>query len=272
MKRGVQVAALGLLVGCALLWPGEAGSQTPGRRGGRGSVPDEGRPGEASGMRLQIRPSGLVPVFPAGSACPAIASEFGSPTRYDGSLRPRDRAGGLHGGIDISLEEGTPLRAIAGGTIVAAGTGGQALGIYVWLLHSPQDTGLPFWVYSKYQHLRDLPTLAVGQTVTVGQVVGLSGKTGTMDGHYGSAGYPHLHLTTVASPADRYEVRGSVVSPSMPTHFDPVALYVEGLRAVEEIAQLPTGRRSVPIPHVTEDGALQPPGARLAWPVACTRR
>ncbi|HAM58906.1 MAG: hypothetical protein A2X51_08220 [Candidatus Rokubacteria bacterium GWC2_70_24] len=63
-----------------------------------------------------------------------------------------------------------------------------------------------------------------------------------------------------------------MVSPSMPTHVDPVALYLEGLRDVEGISQPPAGRRPVPIPHVTEDGALHPPGARLAWPVACQRR
>ena len=271
MKPWVFVATVGLLVGCALMVPQAADSQSMGRRGGRGSNPEESRPGGDRDMQSQIRPSGLVPVFPAGTACPGIASEFGSPTRYDGSLRPRDRAGGLHGGIDISLDEGTPLRAIAGGKIVATGTGGQAVGIYVWVQHSPQDTGLPFWVYSKYQHLRDLPTLRVGQAVAVGQVVGLSGKTGTMDGHYGGAGYPHLHLTTVASPADQYEVSGSVVSPSRPRFFDPVAVYVDGLRDVEAISQLPADRRAVPIPHVTEDGSLHPPGARLAWPVACKR-
>ena len=221
---------------------------------------------------MRIRPSGLVAVFPPEAACSEIASPFGSMTRYDGSRRPLNRYGGLHGGIDISLEEGTPLRAIAAGKVISLGTGGMAVGIYLWLQHSPQDTGLPFWVYSKYQHFRNLPELKAGQTVTVGQIVGLSGKTGTTGRHYGVTGYPHLHLTTFAGLSDRYEVRGSSVVAAMSRIVDPVAIYIKRLRDVDELERLAVDRKNVPIPHVAEDGSFHPADTRLIWPVACKRR
>ncbi|MBI2087691.1 MAG: hypothetical protein HYT78_02995, partial [Deltaproteobacteria bacterium] len=38
--------------------------------------------------------------------------------------------GGYHGGIDVSLAEGTPLLALAAGTVVSKGEGGQMEVIY----------------------------------------------------------------------------------------------------------------------------------------------
>jgi len=130
-----------------------------------------------------IRSSGLQPVFPDGAVCLEIASPFGSQTRYDGSPRPKWRFGGYHGGIDVSLAEGTPLLAVAAGTMVSKGEGGQMEGIYLWLRHSPENTALTYWVYSKYQHLQSLPELPIGAKVVAGQVVARSGKTGTTGGH-----------------------------------------------------------------------------------------
>ncbi|MBI4587220.1 MAG: M23 family metallopeptidase [Candidatus Rokubacteria bacterium] len=271
MKIGCFIAVVSVFLGLAAFSPAEARSHFMGKKGDRGEQ-EQGKSDAGLEPRMRIRPSGLVAVFPAEAACPDIASPFGSSTRYDGSRRPSDRYGGLHGGIDISLEEGTPLRAIAAGQVISAGTGGLARGIYLWLQHSPQETGLPFWVYSKYQHLRDIPELKAGETVTAGQIVGLSGKTGTVGRHYGPAGYPHLHLTTFAVSSDRYEVRGSSVVAPMSRIFDPVTLYVKGLRDVDEIERLSGDQKNVPVPYVAEDGSVHPAGAPVVWPVACRRR
>jgi len=219
-----------------------------------------GKPEEEAGPVMEVRPSGLVPVFPRDAACPEIASPFGSLTRYDGSRRVMDRFGGVHGGIDISLAEGTPLLAIAAGKVVMTGTGGIFTGHYLWLQHSPDDTGLPFWVYSKYQHFRDAPDLPVGTVVKVGQPVGKSGKTGTTGRHYGMNGYPHLHLTTFAGGGEKYETRDSTVSVAGSKIVDPVSIYATG------------GDKRVTIPYATDDGAIVPPGSRIVWPVACKRR
>src|SRR5690606_29341435 len=119
---------------CLIAFPYAAAEAQTGKKGGM-----KGRAGGMSGPqgqrdaptgRMNIQASGIVPQFDAGARCPPVASPFASPTRYDGSRRPADRFGGLHGGLDISLAEGTPLLAIAGGKVVHSGEGGQAEGIY----------------------------------------------------------------------------------------------------------------------------------------------
>src|SRR3990172_688033 len=212
----------------------------------------------------KIRPSGLQPVFPDQARCPGIASPFGAQTRYDGSPRPQRQFGGYHGGIDISLAERTPLLALAAGTVVSKGQGGQLEGIYLWLRHSPDDTGLAYWVWSKYQHLQSLPELAIGARVAIGQVVARSGRTGTIGGHYGPHGYPHLHLTTRRSPAGDYQIVGSGM-PAPGSHLiDPVVVYSDASARPHESA--------VTIPYVSTDGQIWPQGTRVLWPIACQPR
>ena len=67
--------------------------------------------------------TGLRPRFPAGITCPGISSPFGSRTRFDGSLRTTRSNNGYHGGMDISLDVGTPLLAAADGMVIHVGTG-----------------------------------------------------------------------------------------------------------------------------------------------------
>lgn len=249
----------------------DARSHLKGKRGSAEET-DTQAPVVDDGARMRIRPSGLTPTFSAGVTCPQIASPFGSGTRYDGSARPAGRFGGLHGGIDISLDEGTPLLATAAGKVVHAGEGGTMTGIYLWLQHSPQDTGLPFWVYSKYQHLRVASTLAVGDRVAVGQVIGLSGTTGTVGKHYGHSGYPHLHLTVFFGPGEQYDVNDSTVAAPGSRIVDPVALYVKNLAGMDAVDRFSDAQRNVSIPYVLQDGSLHPIGSRTVWPVACVAR
>ncbi|MBI4192760.1 MAG: M23 family metallopeptidase [Betaproteobacteria bacterium] len=261
---------IGMLFALAGFSTAHAASHFTGKKGFVKEPQDQGEDGGLP--RGSIRPSGLVPSFPGGATCPAIASPFGSATRYDGSRRPASRYGGLHGGIDLTLDEGTPLRAIAAGRIISVGTGGQAEGIYLWLQHAPADSGLPFWVYSKYQHLLEVPRHGVGEAVQVGQVVGLSGKTGTTGGHYGAAGYPHLHLTTFAGRSDRYEHQGSRILAQGARFLDPVAIYVRDLNDLDEVERLSDDRKKVPIPYFAENGSIHPAGSRVVWPVSCMPR
>lgn len=217
---------------------------------------------EIADGRETITPSGLQPDFPAQARCPQIASAYASPTRYDGSARPRWAFGGLHGGIDITLAEGTPLLALAAGTVIGKGEGGMLEGIFLWLRHAPEDTGLPYWVYSKYQQLESLPTLENGARVAVGQLVARAGKTGTVGRHYGMSGYPHLHLTT------RKSNRGDLAAGPRGAErglflFDPLAIYREAA------GEPPANSRAVPIPYASTDGNLNPAGTRVVWPVAC---
>lgn len=216
-----------------------------------------------------IRPSGLQPVFPDAAACPEIASPFGSDTRYDGSSRPGFQFGGYHGGIDVSLAEGTLLLALAAGTVATKGEGGQLEGIYLWLRHSPEDTGLTYWVFSKYQHLESHSELAIGAKVVAGQVIARSGKTGTVGGHYGRRGYPHLHLTTRKSLSGEYEVTGSGL-PAPGSHLiDPLVIYHEASATPKESVDPSPQEKAVTIPYATTKGQVWPQGTRVVWPVAC---
>ncbi|MBI2207398.1 MAG: M23 family metallopeptidase [Candidatus Rokubacteria bacterium] len=270
--KAARVAALVALVATAAGVGGvDARSHLGGRKGGAGQATDP-KQDLAAEPRMVIRPSGLVPVFPSGVKCPDVASAYGATTRYDGSRRPMDRFGGLHGGIDITLDEGTPLRALAGGTVISAGSAGMFTGNFLWLQHSPDDTGLPFWVYAKYQHFQDTSAVTIGQTVKAGDVVGLSGRTGTEGRHYGATGYPHLHLTTFAGPSDTWKRRDSSVQSPGAKIFDPMALYVPDLRDVDDVDRLTKDQKKVTIPYAAEDGTVHPAGARLVWPVACKRR
>jgi|KBSMisStandDraft_5_1062788.scaffolds.fasta_scaffold35504_2 murein DD-endopeptidase MepM/ murein hydrolase activator NlpD len=213
-----------------------------------------------------IAPSGLRAVYPAQARCPEIVSAFGAQTRYDGSMRPKNAFGGYHGGIDITLAEGTPLLALAAGTVVSKGAGGALEGNYLWLRHAPADTNLAYWIYSKYQHLETIPDLEVGQKLAAGQQVARSGKTGTMGKHYGAAGYAHLHLTTRKSTVGDESVvlRGTGGNSVL---FDPLAIFHEAARPRD--AGRPLDANSVIIPYVFPDGSLTPSGTRVVWPVAC---
>jgi hypothetical protein len=239
------------------------------------ALPAAAQRGSADARDRVISASGLTVAFADGHACPPIASPFASPTRYDNSRRTIDRYGGLHGGIDLSLKEGTPLLAVADGEAITTGEGGLMEGIYLWLRHAPEDTGLPFWVFSKYQHLSASPALKPGERMKAGQRVGLSGATGTAGRHYGAAGYPHLHLTTFFGPSGEYEIKGmfgSMVSGKGTQLDDPLILYLQDIRDLSEVRALPEVRRTVRPGIVGENGSLFPAGSKTVWPVACGQR
>lgn len=229
-------------------------------------VPDRAQ--RLGGEGKVLEPSRLEPAFPAQLRCPEIASAFGSRTRYDASLRPQWSYGGHHGGIDITLAVGTPLLALAAGTVVAKGEGGMMEGIYLWLRHAPEDTGLDYWVYSKCQHLDSLPEVELGAKVAVGQVIARSGKTGTAGPIYGAAGYPHLHLGTVKGTSGNETVggRGQAQGVSL---LDPLAIYHEAGAKLRESAAPTAQAGPVSIPYASIDGRLTPPDTRVVWPVAC---
>lgn len=218
--------------------------------------------------------AGLDVRFHENARCAPISSPYGSPTRYDGSSR---RIGGgpgvTHGGIDLTLAEGTPLLAIAPGAVFATGEGGRMEGNYLWLLHLPSQSGLPFAFLTKYQHLAARPPFRRGDAVAVGQEIARSGSTGTVGGHYGAAGYAHLHLTVRAIPADKVDAAvGSEEAFSIPRdsiQIDPLAVYVPGLRSPTEANELPPERKQLVVGYVGASGAVRPASTRVVWPVSC---
>jgi murein DD-endopeptidase MepM/ murein hydrolase activator NlpD len=273
-----------LLLTASLALPVEAQMGGFGRMGRGGGAPADMKQADSpsansalsfdsvEGRDHKITASGLTVTFPIGFECEPIASPFASPSRFDGSARRGDRNSGLHGGIDLSLKEGTPLLAIASGEVIALGEGGRLEGIFLWLRHTPADTGLPLWVFTKYQHLSTLPDLKTGDRVQVGQVVAQSGNTGTVDGYYGTAGYPHLHLSTFYGPSAEYTTKGiynSMVQGQGAVLEDPLILYLRGLNDLGQVRGLPEERKKISIAVVGKDGAVFPAGSTLVWPVRC---
>jgi murein DD-endopeptidase MepM/ murein hydrolase activator NlpD len=121
---------------------------------------------------------------------------------------PRDYRAGFHEGIDFPADEGTPVLAIAAGTVIridhdfvdwSKQLRDIALDQALQLGYTPSETldrirGRQVWidhghgVVSRYAHLSTVADLAVGAVVTAGQVIGAVGSTGYPEGG------PHLHL------------------------------------------------------------------------------
>ncbi|MEV0535165.1 LysM peptidoglycan-binding domain-containing M23 family metallopeptidase [Kitasatospora sp. NPDC050463] len=110
----------------------------------------------------------------SGYVAPVANPKLGTAYGVAGSMW----ASGHHTGADFVASTGTPLRAIAAGTVVKAGNGG-AYGNEV-------EIKLADGKYAQYAHLSSIG-VTVGQTVTAGQQIGLSGATGNVTG-------PHLHF------------------------------------------------------------------------------
>ncbi|WP_406103506.1 M23 family metallopeptidase [Streptomyces sp. NBC_01003] len=91
---------------------------------------------------------------------------------------------GSHTGIDFHAASGTSVHAVGAGTVVEAGWGG-AYGNNIVI---KMNDG----TYTQYGHLSSIG-VSVGQTVTPGQQIGLSGATGNVTG-------PHLHFEARTSP------------------------------------------------------------------------
>lgn len=89
-----------------------------------------------------------------------------------------------HQGLDFTPGEGTPIQAIAAGTVIEVGGPYGSLGVYAMIEHQIDGER----IVSVYAHmLQDSSRLSVGQTVLVGQLVGQVGNTGQSTG-------AHLHF------------------------------------------------------------------------------
>jgi murein DD-endopeptidase MepM/ murein hydrolase activator NlpD len=239
----------------------------------RGEVRERG----AESNRSWIQETGLQPVFPKGYQCPKITSAFAATTDGGGNRRDPAIHGGKHGGVDIGFDVGHPLIAVAGGQVVAkgpeSGDGAQMEGIFLWLRHSPDDTGLPFWTFSKYQHLKERPALNIGDRVRPGKVIALGGDTGTYSRKFGGS-LPHLHMSTFISEHEDYEVAGrnsNLVRARESLHVDMMILFIPGItmdKARSNPQQDGIDKR-LTVAASTWEGRLSDPAARLVWPVAC---
>ncbi|RRJ85857.1 M23 family metallopeptidase [Gulosibacter macacae] len=100
-------------------------------------------------------------------------------------VSPTWGASGMHGGVDFTPGEGTPVGSIADGVVLSVDTvGNSSYGVVVQVQHVINGVT----VTSVYAHLQSgSVTVAAGQTVSVGDELGKVGNTGLSTG-------PHLHL------------------------------------------------------------------------------
>jgi len=117
---------------------------------------------------------------PASAAQPGVS--FNQSQKSEPSGRP---VGGVltqnyhpgHNGLDFGVVVGTPIKATMDGKVTSAGWNNQGYGNLVIVENGDYRT--------YYAHLSSIP-VSVGDTVTAGTTIGLSGNTGNSTG-------PHLH-------------------------------------------------------------------------------
>ncbi|OPX83246.1 MAG: Murein DD-endopeptidase MepM [Pelotomaculum sp. PtaB.Bin013] len=100
------------------------------------------------------------------------------------------RGGAMHEGIDIGADYGDSVAAAAGGTVISAGWDG-GYGKAVVVSHGGG-------VATRYAHLSTI-SVAVGQSVDRGELIGLVGSTGNSTG-------PHLHFEVIVDGQQRNPV------------------------------------------------------------------
>jgi murein DD-endopeptidase MepM/ murein hydrolase activator NlpD len=139
--------------------------------------PDVG--GEVPGGPVRVAPGVTARLSSGGFVFPV----YGTASFGDSFGAPRpDVPGGWHHGEDIFAAAGTPLLAVADGTLHTIGFN-RIGGYRLWLRDTQGDE---FY----YAHLSAYSPLAVeGRTVKAGDVIGFVGDTGDADG-----GAPHLHF------------------------------------------------------------------------------
>ncbi|MEO7348491.1 MAG: M23 family metallopeptidase [Terrimesophilobacter sp.] len=104
---------------------------------------------------------------------------------YGARVSPCDGCSSMHAGVDFDSGRGSEVRSIAAGVVIKIGSPAtSSLGNFVMIEHQIDGQ----IVSSVYAHLEDGSiSMSVGDTVTVGQLVGLIGSTGATTG-------AHLHF------------------------------------------------------------------------------
>lgn len=116
------------------------------------------------------------------SLCPVDAKKVKSTTGFGNIINPFTKKKDFHKGIDFAIDEGQDIVSPADG-IVAEANFDEKLGNYMLIKHGNEYA-------SYYAHFKKV-LVKVGDRVTKGQVIGITGNTGTR-----STG-PHLHYEVI---------------------------------------------------------------------------
>lgn len=152
-------------------------------------------------LRLAIDPKSLPPPRPGFFDWP-IAGILSS--GYGERMHPLGLGVRFHNGIDIAAPIGTPIKSPYDGEVIAIGNSDTycyrgAYGKWIVIDHGNN-------LVSMYAHL-SLQKIAVGETITRGQVIALVGNTGFSTGS-------HLHFTIYSKPT--LDIRASRVCGILP--------------------------------------------------------
>jgi hypothetical protein len=224
--------------------------------------------GDAQAEEAGLIETGIGPVFPPKAFCNGIDETY--------ALDYTDKTGiGRHGGIDLPTDFGTPMLAVAAGTVVGKfDPERHARGKTVVLRHSPEDTGLPFWVYTEYGHMDEMPAHEIGQRVRMGEILGPTGNSGMAAKNRSGVNRrrPGIHFAVYYSESPEFAVVPNYVVPKDGRWMDPNALYRKSPPYDSAaLKALPEAEKEIPVPVMFLDGAVEPSGSKLIWPYACRR-
>ncbi len=116
---------------------------------------------------------------------PPLDGDYRFRGKYGILKKPRHKT--PHSGIDLNFKMGAPIYSCTDGKVVKSGYDKDSAGNYVRIEDS---LGYTF----RYCHMKNKPTLSVGDTVNAGDIIGYVGSTGNSVG-------PHHHLG-IGGPED----------------------------------------------------------------------
>ncbi|MGB1109956.1 MAG: M23 family metallopeptidase, partial [Gammaproteobacteria bacterium] len=217
-------------------------------------------------VKLGMRPTGLGPRFPDTLACKGIDDYWALDYSYK-----RNRQA-WHGGIDMPADWGTPILAVADGSVVAVFSGENSKrGKEVIIRHSPEQTGIPYWTYSGYGHLDALPPFEPGQRIQQGQIIGPTGNSGLGSrGSQTSNRRAAIHFSVLYSESPEYAIVDGELVPKDARWMDPVGFYrLTPPYETRALKALPESEKFIDIPVMTAGAGVTPTGAQRIWPYAC---
>lgn len=146
-----------------------------------------------SEVSLEVIKAPVTEITTVGTAVPVVTATQRAKAQSAGFILPLNRGvfkisaywgdGRGHKGIDMCADKGTPIFAVAAGTVVSAGWDG-AYGYSVVIDHGNG-------IKTRYAH-QSAMTVKAGQTVAQGDQIGLVGSTGNSTGN-------HLHFEVLVN-------------------------------------------------------------------------
>ena len=211
--------------------------------------------------------TGLTPLIPAGFACPGVMDDEFALDYSAKQGRPF-----FHAGIDLAAPHETPVIAAAAGQVVAIfEESANPKGREVVILHLPETTGFPYWVYTQYTHLAQPPLVTLGQRVRQGELIGVNGNSGARR-KPGSKNNrrPALHYGAFISDSEVHVVSNGFLIPKNGRWIDPLALYRASADFdSKKLSALDASSKKIAVRVALQDGSVHPLPGPFIWPMVC---